>query len=120
MESTGADIIERIDKALEVKKASRKDLYISLGLAFNTLSNWDKRGTIPSADIALKIANYLGISVQWLITGKDDQGLTLEERNLLVKYRSLDGRGRYEVDALLDAKLKGNIGEMDGEKEALA
>jgi hypothetical protein len=47
----------------------------------------------------------------WLITGEDDQGLTLEERNLLVKYRNLDQRGRYEINTLLDAKVKGNIGD---------
>jgi hypothetical protein len=55
------------------------------------------------------IADYLGVSVHWLITGEDEQGLTLEERNLLVKYRNLDERGRYEVNALLDAKLAGDI-----------
>jgi transcriptional regulator with XRE-family HTH domain len=105
MKSAGVDIIGRIDKALGVKKASRKELYVSLKLAFNTFSNWETRGTVPAADVALKIADYLGVSVRWLITGKDEQDLTLEERNLLAKYSSLDDRDRYEVNALLDAKL---------------
>ncbi|MDR3122627.1 MAG: hypothetical protein LBU16_02480 [Treponema sp.] len=52
-------------------------------------------------------ADYLGGSVRWLLTGEDEQGLTLEERNLLVKYRSLGDRDRYEVNALLAAKLEG-------------
>jgi hypothetical protein len=54
------------------------------------------------------------------LTGEDEQVLTLEERNLLVKYQSLDQRGRYEINALLDAKLEGNISDIDGEKEILA
>jgi transcriptional regulator with XRE-family HTH domain len=109
MKSSGADIVKRIDMSLKARNASRKDLYLSVGMAINTLSNWGTRGTVPSADIALKIADYLGVSVNWLITGKDGQGLTLEEQNLLVKYRSLDERGRYEVNALLDAKMAGDI-----------
>jgi transcriptional regulator with XRE-family HTH domain len=105
MKATGTGIVKRIDKSLEAKKGSRKDLYLSLELAFNTFSNWETRETVPAADVALKIADYLGVSVRWLITGKDEQGLTLEERNLLAKYNSLDDRDRYEVNALLDAKL---------------
>jgi transcriptional regulator with XRE-family HTH domain len=110
MELTGADIIERIDGALALKQTSRKELYSSLGLASNTFSNWEKRKTIPAADVALKIADYLGVSIRWLITGKDEQGLTLEERNLLTKYSSLDERDRFEVNALPDAKLDGSLG----------
>jgi transcriptional regulator with XRE-family HTH domain len=120
MKSSGVDIVKRIDMALKAKNATRKDLYLTLGLAINTLSNWEARGTVPVADLAIKIADYFGVSVRWLITGEDEQGLTLEERNLLVKYQSLDDRGRYEVNALLDAKLKGYVDDLDGEKEILA
>jgi transcriptional regulator with XRE-family HTH domain len=109
MKLDGIGITARIDEALRIKKVSRKELYLSLKLAFNTFSNWETRGTVPAADIALKIADYLGVSVRWLVTGKDDQGLTLEERNLLAKYNSLDNRDRYEVNALLDAKLSGDL-----------
>jgi hypothetical protein len=79
-----------------------------------SFTDWVQRDTVPRADVALAIADYLGVSVRWLITGEDEQGFTLEERNLLVKYRSLDKRGRYEVNALLDAKLEGNIGDLGG------
>jgi transcriptional regulator with XRE-family HTH domain len=113
-------IVMRIDNLLAVQKKERKELVAAVGANRGALTNWDKRGTVPAADIALKIADYLGVSVRWLITGQDDQGLTLEERNILVKYRCLDDRGRYEVNALLDAKLKGNIGDLDGEKETSA
>jgi transcriptional regulator with XRE-family HTH domain len=113
-------IIERIDSLLGSQKKGRKDLVAAIGANRGVLTNWDKRGTVPAADIALKIADYLGVSVRWLITGEDEQDLTLEERNLLVKYQSLDQRGRFEVNALLDAKLEGNISGIDREKETLA
>jgi hypothetical protein len=102
-------IIVRIDDLLAGREKGRKDLITAIGANRGALTNWDKRGTVPAADIALEIADYLGVSVRLLITGKDEQGLTLEERNLLVKYNSLDDRDRYEVNALLDAKLKANL-----------
>jgi transcriptional regulator with XRE-family HTH domain len=109
MRKAKTPIVMRIDDLLAAQNKGRKDLIIAIGANRGVLTNWDKRETVPAADIALKIADYLGVSLRWLITGKDEQGLTLEERNLLVKYRSLDDRDRYEVNALLDAKLEGDV-----------
>jgi transcriptional regulator with XRE-family HTH domain len=108
MRKAKTPIVMRIDELLAAQKKGRKDLIATVGANRGVLTNWDKRKTVPAADIALKIADYLGVSVRWLITGEDEQGLTLEERNLLVKYHSLDERDRYEVNALLDAKLDGS------------
>jgi transcriptional regulator with XRE-family HTH domain len=109
MRKAKTPIITRIDDLLAAQDKGRKDLIIAIGANRGVLTNWDKRETIPAADIALKIADYLGVSVRWLITGKDEQSLTLEERNLLSKYSRLDERDRYEVNALLDAKLEGSL-----------
>jgi transcriptional regulator with XRE-family HTH domain len=121
MDSSGSAIVGRIDALLNHRGQTRKAL-VAIGVvkSVTSFTDWLQRDTVPRADVALAIANYLGVSVEWLITGEDDEGLTLEDRNLLVKYNSLDERGRYEVNALLDAKLKGIIGDLDGEKEALA
>lgn len=120
MKNTQNPIVMRIDNLLAIQKKERKELVASVGANRGSLTNWGKRGTVPAADIALKIADYLGVSVRWLITGEDEQGLTIEVRNLLAKYNRLDDRGRYEVNALLDAKLEGDIGDLEGEKETTA
>jgi hypothetical protein len=60
---------------------------------------------VPAADIALKIADYLGVSVRWLITGEDEQGLTLEERNLVNDWDRLTEDDRRNVRALMDSML---------------
>ncbi|WOD90936.1 helix-turn-helix transcriptional regulator [Klebsiella pneumoniae] len=39
------------------------------GLSFSTLNNYLTRGTEPSLNVALKIANVEGVSVEWLATG---------------------------------------------------
>jgi len=96
----------RIDSALASKKKGRKELIEAINVNHGALSSWDKRGTVPAADVAIKIADYLGVSVRWLIMGADEEGYTQAERNLVVKYRCLTDQGQYEVNALLDAKLK--------------
>jgi transcriptional regulator with XRE-family HTH domain len=113
MNSSGSAIVGRIDTLLNDRGQTRKAL-VAIGVvkSVTSLTDWLQRNTIPRADIALAIADYLGVSVRWLLSGEDEECLTMEERNLLVKYQSLDQRGRYEVNALLDAKLRGNISDI--------
>ena len=63
---------ERIDNLLKEKKYTQKDLseYLKISSA-QVFANWKQRDFIPSADIAVKIAQYLGTSVEYLITGKE-------------------------------------------------
>jgi hypothetical protein len=46
------------------------------------MAHWKTRNNIPSADTAIKIAHFLGVSVEWLITGEDPDGLSEDERSL--------------------------------------
>jgi transcriptional regulator with XRE-family HTH domain len=39
------------------------------GLSFSTLNNYLTRGTAPSLNVAIKIANVENVSVEWLATG---------------------------------------------------
>jgi transcriptional regulator with XRE-family HTH domain len=113
MQIKKADIIKRLAKMLDRNsRFTRKGLSAFSGISAQTISSWLNRGSLPSADLFPVIADYLGVSVRWLITGKDEQGLTLEERNLLSKYSRLDERDRYEVNALLDAKLEGVLSDL--------
>ena len=106
MQEKRAAIVERIDTLLKERNQTRKDL-VSVGAikSVQTITDWNERGTIPRADTALAIADYLGVTIRWLLTGVDEAGYSLEERNLVIKYRNLDDQGRYEIKALLDAKL---------------
>lgn len=65
------DFVDRIDFLLKQKKLSRVNLNADCGLPKNLIAQWKQRGTIPSADIAVKIANYLNTSVEYLVTGSE-------------------------------------------------
>jgi transcriptional regulator with XRE-family HTH domain len=49
-----------------------KELAVLSGVSRHTLDNYlNARGHIPSADIAVKIARVLGVSVEYLVTGEE-------------------------------------------------
>ena len=78
------DFYTRIDDLLKEKKANQKDLAESIGLASaQVFTNWKSRNSIPSADIAYKIAAYLNTTVEFLVTGKETDVYKENFRNLL-------------------------------------
>ena len=59
--------------ALEVErqKTSFEWLYRKTKVAKGTFSSWKTRSMFPRVDAAYKIAEALGVSVEYLLTGKD-------------------------------------------------
>jgi transcriptional regulator with XRE-family HTH domain len=102
MEVTGRGIVERIDGSGK----NRKEVAGAAGLkSVQSITDWSK-GSIPAADTALKIADFLKVSCRWLLTGEEEAGLTPEQRELLAKYHALDKKGRRMALEMLDLLLK--------------
>ena len=111
MEIKGCEIVKRIDKQRAVLNMTRKAVASAIGLkSAQSLTDWGK-GSIPQADTALYIADVLGVSVRWLLTGENDKGVTMEEQSLLDKFRRLTEQGRFEITTLIDAKLTDRIAD---------
>ena len=100
-ETNGLQIVERITQICRTKKLVRKQISEALGLPDNCFSNWSARGTIPAGDICLKIADFLNVSVEWLITGKE-RGISDEERKLLDIYKRLSASQKETIWILLE------------------
>jgi transcriptional regulator with XRE-family HTH domain len=102
MKVTGNGIVERIDGSGK----NRKEVAAAAGLkSVQSITDWSK-GSIPAADTALKIADFLRVSYRWLLTGEDETGLTPEQRELIAKYDALDKRGQRMMFEMLDLLLK--------------
>ena len=76
------DFVDRIDELLSHQKKNRNALYEDLNLSKNLIAQWKQRGTIPSADTALKIAQYLHTSVEYLLTGTESDEYEVKYENL--------------------------------------
>jgi SOS-response transcriptional repressor LexA len=97
---------ERLKTLIKAKNTSQKAIAEYLCIRRPSISDWKHLETIPGADIAIKLAKYLGVSVEYLITGEDEAGLTLEQRNLLQNYDKLNKRDRQTVLDLIETMLK--------------
>lgn len=77
------DFFKRIENLLNQQKKTQKELSKCIDLASPQIyTNWKSRNSIPSADIAVKIAKYLNTTVEFLVTGTESD----EFKN---KYESL-------------------------------
>lgn len=99
------NISELIDRIKTIRPL--KDLE-SIELAQNTINNWKFRNTYPKADDLYKIAQFLNVTMEWLLTGEDKiNNLSGSEQALLENYRSLDDKTKNNVDLMVEA-LTGN------------
>lgn len=95
------DFVNRIDLKLQEKNLKRAALCEDLGLSSTSITDWARRGTVPAGDICIRIADYLGVSVEWLVTGKE-AALSSEERTLLKQWQVLSEEQKDTIRTLLD------------------
>ena len=61
---------QRVESALYENKIKEAELCRRIGLAQASMNGWKTRGSIPRADIAVKTAEVLNTTVEYLISGK--------------------------------------------------
>lgn len=65
--------LDRILNELKSKKISRNKMLKELGLAPNSFNNWISRGTSPTAETMAKMADYLSVSIDYIMYGDSDK-----------------------------------------------
>lgn len=60
---------ERLERLLKDRNIQQKELAEKCNISSNGISTWKVTGSYPRADVAVKIAGVLGVSVEYLITG---------------------------------------------------
>jgi transcriptional regulator with XRE-family HTH domain len=103
METSGSEIVERIDAKLKDKNLKRQAVCDYAGCTPTAIVHWKKQGSIPAADTAIKIAQFLNVSVEWLITGQDPDGLPEEDRELLTGWHDIDTAGQELIRPMIHA-----------------
>jgi transcriptional regulator with XRE-family HTH domain len=64
----GVELIKRIDDTLKKHDKKRKDLCDYCSISTQAITNWSNRGSVPSIEIIMKAAEYLQVSLYWLLT----------------------------------------------------
>lgn len=74
---------EIYQKLLDEKKLKNSDVSRATGISNMTLSDWKRGKTKPKTDTMQKIANFLEVSVDYLMTGKETEfTIEMAERDL--------------------------------------
>ena len=113
-----AEFVQRIDALLKERNEKRLSLAEHCGFSLQSITEWSRRNSMPSADKVFAIADYLGVTIEWLLTGKEDSGLSAKDRDLLRKYNSLSDRDKRAVDALIASLLSSESESADELKES--
>ena len=92
-------IIERILHEAEKRKISQATIAKHIGKNNNQVTSWKERNCNPPAEYIPPIAELLGVSVSWLMTGAEEgvTPLSTDENELLNKYRKLSLQDQREV-----------------------
>ena len=69
--------LDRLLKLINETKITKNKLLTDLSLSKNSFVDWSNRGTVPNGDVLSKIADYLNISVDYLL-GRTDYPYTIQ------------------------------------------
>ena len=102
---------QRLRELLDGRGLSDKEFLSDIGMSKNQMTNW-KNGIIPNKSTLMLIANYFGVTVDYLL-GREGKMAVLEqkaldildgntvfneqERELLEAFRSTTEKGRFRI-----------------------
>ncbi len=104
-------MMNRIKETRLKKGITQSELASYLGVAQNTLSYWENGKFDVDNSSLCKISSYFHVSIDYLLgqennTIDTEETLTLEEKQLIEKYRLLDDYGQKAVDHMLDIECE--------------
>ncbi len=89
-------IAERLRSLREQRKVSQVDVAVAVEIARSTLSKYETGGDIPGRDTLMKLAQFYGVTVDWLAASAGDMldreagtAKTEQEALMLWAFRSL-------------------------------
>jgi len=97
---------ENLKSELAYQDMLVKELAKATGISRHTIDNYlNVRERIPTADVAVKIAQSLGVSVEYLVTGEeksqDKSSLGPEIRTLVQNFKLLSEEDRKMVISII-------------------
>lgn len=102
---------KNIANELEYQNISRKELAQKADFAVSGISLGISNNSVPSADVAVRIAKVLGVSVEYLVTGKDsaqEKPLSPQLNRLFSNLQKIDSYDAQSVNLLVERILNKN------------
>ena len=80
----------RVKDRLDYQGSTQKDLAVRINESYNTLQSWINRNRLPNAEQAVRIADALSCSVEFLVTGKRGGGHSDHAKTIALLQQAID------------------------------
>lgn len=104
---------ERLREEIEYRGLLVKEVSAAIGISNSTfLSYIDARGVLPNVETAVKIANYLGVTVEYLVNGDETPAehtkspLLAEKMRLAESYERLSAHDKSLLIKIADVMAR--------------
>jgi hypothetical protein len=99
------DFWERVKVEIRRLNTTQEWVANKAKLNFGSFRGWITKGRLPGTTEAVAIAQVLGVTVEYLLTGKDSSGLSPRLATLARKLVRLPDEDIEEIEALVDLKI---------------
>ena len=100
------NIGERITFLRKKKKLSQADLAIVIGASRDMIGKYERNDNLPSIEVASKIADALGVTLDYLVKDGEYEQIDQETLKRLKEIQNMSDENKSHVFALLDAFIK--------------
>lgn len=92
-----------VKNELTRQKKTQIELADKIGLSIGTLRNKINLNALPTFETAIKISEFLNVSMEYLLYGTDSNGLSGEEISLINDYRELSEDQKKAIQNVIAA-----------------
>lgn len=100
------NINNRMFSCMKAKKITQEHLATKLDIRPSVIGNWKTRGTTPPMEYLPIICEVLGVSWEYLVTGREtEQHFTSEETYLVEQYRKVLPEGQKDIQKFIEYQI---------------
>ena len=96
---------QRLTRLLKEKDIKNNKITNDLKLSKNAIGNY-KNNQIPGSLTLYDISQYLGVTMEYLLTGEQRKELTEEEKELLTYFNELPEKEKYKLLGAAEQKAR--------------
>ena len=104
-------IIDKINRELMKKGKNGAEMSRDIGLSNGAYSQWNTGKTRPSKKTLLKVAEYLGVSVEYLMEDDEIKEKPTDKISRPKNYEFLNPENRAIVDLMIEKLYKSQLND---------
>lgn len=90
-DNRGMDFYERVKQLCKERNEQLITFLERIGINYGSYKSCRNYGNLPRADEAYKIASALGVSVDYLVSGKDNDAYKIKYEEVMEEIRKIAG-----------------------------